>query len=259
MLPSLSIFFYQLLLSLCMFVIRWMLLSLWVFFVIRCCPYHRFPQLDIAFIMNVFFLLSEHYLHQGCFYQLYIALTTDVTFFSWMLPSLWMQLRSSSTVSRKWSPTNMMYSETLWTRGEVKTINGQTMDCFPTRGLPVPWNHGPKIAEAMKGVCIVHIVFYITVSFLWFMHLEPVLLRFNWIELVYFRVILLLYIYIYIIGIIHEGAERRSVLQEAGQTWWPKPKGEFTRYGQAECNTLLCSAPECCFPFITCQLVVLPA
>ena len=43
------------------------------------------------------------------------------------------------------------------------------------------------------------------------------------------------------IGILHEGAERRSVLHEAGQTWWTNPKGEFTRFDHAECNTLLCS------------------
>ena len=63
---------------------------------------------------------------------------------------------------------------------------------------------------------------------------------------------------LYIIGILHEGAERRSVLHEAGQTWWTNPKGEFTRFDQAECNTLLRSAPECCIPFNTCHFVILP-
>ena len=57
----------------------------------------------------------------------------------------------------------------------------------------------------------------------------------------------------HIIGILHEGAEQRSVLHEAGQNWWTNPKGEFTRFDQAECNTLLRSVPECCIPFITCR------
>ena len=59
----------------------------------------------------------------------------------------------------------------------------------------------------------------------------------------------------YIIGILHEVAELRSVLHEAGQTWWTNSKGEFTRFDQAEYNTLLRSAPECCIPFITCRFL----
>ena len=57
-----------------------------------------------------------------------------------------------------------------------------------------------------------------------------------------------------IIGILHEGGEQSSVLHEAGQTWLTNPKGEFTRFDQSECNTLLRSAPEYCIPFITCRV-----
>ena len=59
-----------------------------------------------------------------------------------------------------------------------------------------------------------------------------------------------------LLGILHEGAVRRSLLHEAGQTWWTNPKGEFTRFDQAECNKLLRSVPECCIPFITCHFVI---
>ena len=33
-----------------------------------------------------------------------------------------------------------------------------------------------------------------------------------------------------VIGILHEGVEQRSVLDETGQTWYTNPKGEFTRF-----------------------------
>ena len=47
------------------------------------------------------------------------------------------------------------------------------------------------------------------------------------------------------IVILHEGAEQRSILHEAGQR-----KGEFNRFDQAECDILLHSAPECCIPLL---------